>query len=216
MKAAEHKRLAELGRRMAIEDTERDPPRVTLMGRISLGDKTFRIDGENAGSTLHVIMLARGVERVYRDPEDDYTQPVCCFAVSTGDGRGMAPHERSPSPQSDACDHCRWNLYNTANKGRGKKCKEYRRIALLTPGDKTVRLLRLPPTSLAPFRNYRVRLRTKRGLEMHQAITRLGFRPSRLFPVLRFMFVKPVEEKHREEVEKNFRWESNLLLMAPY
>ncbi len=212
MKAAERQRLIDEGIRHAREDVERDPLLVTSLSRITINDGMFRFD-DSTFLTIHVIMLECGVERIYRESED-YTQRPDCFALSTGDAHGMRPHRRSRSPQCHSCDLCRWNQFHTANggRGKGKRCIENQRVILLTE-DKEVRFLRIPPTSLKAFREYRTWLKL-RGLKLYNVITRVGLQPEKLYPVLTFKYVVRVLE-HREALEK-IRRESSELLLSPY
>lgn len=43
----------------------------------------------------------------------------------------MKPHKDSAKPQSPTCHGCKWNEFGTADTGRGKACKNLRRLALL-------------------------------------------------------------------------------------
>lgn len=87
-------------------------------------------------------MLAIVVDSVYENHlyEGKYnpdvpSSPVCFAFGKTVEG--MAPHEKSPSPQSETCEGCPHNVFGTADdgKGKGKACKNVRRLALIPVGD---------------------------------------------------------------------------------
>jgi len=100
------------------------------------------------------------------DPKNP-TSPVC-FAfgeVKMGEDAAstearMAPHPDSAKPQSEKCSDCKKNQFGTADKGKGKACKNGRRLALLhedyikKPGEiagSPIVFLKVPPTSIKPF-----------------------------------------------------------------
>jgi hypothetical protein len=46
----------------------------------------------------------------------------------------MVPHEESVDKQAASCDECEHNQFGSAEKGRGKKCKNSRRVAVMSAG----------------------------------------------------------------------------------
>jgi hypothetical protein len=46
----------------------------------------------------------------------------------------MAPHEKSAKPQAESCHVCPNNVFGSADKGKGKACKNMMRLALLPAG----------------------------------------------------------------------------------
>lgn len=81
---------------------------------------------------LHCIIVAALIENAYYEGAFDPDNPRApvCFAFST-DGEDMAPHEKSHDPQHETCAGCPQNEFGSADKGRGKACKNVRRIAVL-------------------------------------------------------------------------------------
>lgn len=66
----------------------------------------------------------------------------------------MVPHTACSDKQADACQGCKWNAFNTAEVGRGKACKDSRRL-LVTFGVEgkgaqlgEVAVVSVPPASL--------------------------------------------------------------------
>lgn len=87
------------------------------------------------GNELDVVVLASVHENCYYpgrfDP--DNPQPPVCFAFGT-DPKEMAPQPDSAEPQHDQCDGCPMNEFETADSGKGKACKNIRRLSII-PGD---------------------------------------------------------------------------------
>lgn len=81
---------------------------------------------------LNCIVLSALIENSYYSGpfNPDNPQSPVCFAFSE-DGEAMEPHEKSHDKQSDACDGCPQNEWGSAETGRGKACKNLRRIAVL-------------------------------------------------------------------------------------
>lgn len=74
-----------------------------------------------------------------------------------------------------ACKTCPYNQYGSADggQGRGKACKNMRRLYILRPGDVLPMVLSLPPSALKAFDMYRTRLTLgmKRG---HSVLTKIS------------------------------------------
>lgn len=112
---------------------------------------------------MDVIVLASLHENVwYRDrfnPDKPSGPP--CFAFSFT-GKDMRPHDLSPEKQSpDGCDKCEKNKWGSDPQGgRGKACKNVRRLALMAAAQATtpegvakaiVGYLRVPVTSVQNY-----------------------------------------------------------------
>lgn len=92
--------------------------------------------------------------------------PICyAFGHVQADGTMpvMAPHERAQDKQSPTCGECRWNAFKTDDRGKGKACKNIRRLALVH-ADTLVSLdalkktqltyINVPVTSVGGWANY--------------------------------------------------------------
>ena len=87
-------------------------------------------------------------------------QPPVCFAFGE-DEDSMTPHEKATKPQHENCKECPQNQWGSADVGRGKACKNTRRIAIITEADLTnsvpdaeVVYLRPPVTSVKGWAGY--------------------------------------------------------------
>lgn len=96
------------------------------------------------GNSMEAVVLGHCFENAYYtgkyDPNNP--QPPVCFAfgvvrpgMSVEDIKKlqdtMKPHEASVEPQSPTCKECKWNQWASADEGRGKACKNLRRIAVI-------------------------------------------------------------------------------------
>jgi hypothetical protein len=110
---------------------------------------------------IHCVILTALVENAYYEGTYDPGAPRApvCFAFSE-DGEDMEPHENSHAKQNDTCDGCEKNEWGSADRGRGKACKNIRRVALLsisdnpTPeeiNDAEIATISIPVTSVAAY-----------------------------------------------------------------
>lgn len=88
---------------------------------------------------LAVIIVDSILENVYYDgPYDpDEPQAPCCFAFGR-DETEMTPHElvvAAKSNEHDFCSGCPMNEWGSASIGRGKACRNVRRLALIPAGE---------------------------------------------------------------------------------
>lgn len=99
----------------------------------------FEFKGAVIKPPLKVVVLGYTFENAYYvgdyDP-DNKTSPVC-FAISDREN-DLAPHDTSPEKQGEKCVGCPQNEWGSGNKGRGKACKNQRRLLLMSvPTDKS-------------------------------------------------------------------------------
>ena len=87
---------------------------------------------EVPGNAMNVVVTDHVLENnFYGDKYDpDNPQPPICYAFGRTD-KEMVPHEEAADPQADSCAECPWNKFGSADKGRGKACKNQRRLALI-------------------------------------------------------------------------------------
>lgn len=75
-----------------------------------------------------------------------------------------------------ACNSCPLNNWGTAEDGRGKACKNMRRIYILREGEVLPLLLTLPPTSLKPFADYMGPRVVAKNLRSFEVVTRISLK----------------------------------------
>lgn len=107
-----------------------------------------------------VVLMAMHENQFYEGAYDpsNVSIPTCyAFGEPGGDGEGMSPHAECASPQNDTCEGCPLNEMGSADTGRGKACKNIRRLALVTEDalesaealeEAEIRALKVPVTSV--------------------------------------------------------------------
>lgn len=149
--------------------------------------------------TLDIVIcgVADAVSKAWY--RDQYVEggiaPPDCASIN-----GQVPDAGVPDPQNESCKLCQWDKFGTATTGtgRGKACKDYKRIAFVPAGDEENEnyggpmMLRIPPTSLQNFRRYGQDL-ARHGTDMSEVVTRLSFQKGLSYPVIEFNAVGWVE-----------------------
>jgi hypothetical protein len=103
------------------------------------------------------------------DFSSDNPQPPICFALGDVEA-DLAPDalseepqvgKGSPNPEATCCAECPNNEYGSSEKGRGKACKNGRRVGIIASDavetgvvEAAVHYLKVPPTSLAAWDGY--------------------------------------------------------------
>jgi len=153
---------------------EEEPGGLTF---VSTRNGRFTLDDEALTEPWETIVLARVYVNTYYDEDfdPDDPQPPACFALATqADRREMAPHENSSEPQHDRCKGCWANEFGSADRGKGKACKNGLRLAvidaneepeIIRAGEAEVLGLTLPPTAFGFWQKYvNTKLGDVRGL----------------------------------------------------
>lgn len=138
------------------------------------------------GNELDVVVLTSIHENCYYpgrfDP--DNPQPPVCYAFGT-DPKEMAPHPDSAEPQHDTCEGCPMNEFETADSGKGKACKNIRRLSMI-PGDPLndetvqsadVAYLKVPVTSVKGWASFVKTVATLDKLPPLGVVCRIGVIP---------------------------------------
>lgn len=113
---------------------------------------------------LRVIILAACHENQFYVGEYDPSTPntPVCYAFGKTDV-GMEPHTEAPDKQSSACEGCENNEWGSAEKGKGKACKNVRRLLCVTEDsiesvealmESEARMLKLPVMSVKNWTAY--------------------------------------------------------------
>ena len=92
-------------------------------------------DAPLPNNEMAVIIVDHILENVYYDQDydpDTPTSPVC-FAFGRADDE-MEPHLIASDKQAATCAECDNNVFGSAEKGRGKACRNTRRLALIPAG----------------------------------------------------------------------------------
>ncbi len=166
-----------------------------LLGKMRTGGKFISFKGGNIivdkkaipGAKTNVILLAFMGERTYfeQDFDPDEAQSPNCYAYydmgeEELDTDGLKPHAEAAEPQAKLCEDCQWNEWGSAKKGRGKRCRESIRVALM-PADKNMAKAevwhaRIPITSVPAF-NEHVSGILGFGKSLHSVVSELSVIP---------------------------------------
>lgn len=98
----------------------------TRGGQLSHNDQPI------ADNRLECIVVDAIIENCYYedDFDPDNPMPPVCYAFGRDDAE-MVPHPEAPNKQSETCATCPMNEFGTAPRGKGKACKNIRRLALI-------------------------------------------------------------------------------------
>ncbi len=178
------------------------------------------------GNKLPCIVIASAFENRYYDrPFDPNNRSAPkCFSLSLT-GEDMVPSAEVPEPISPACATCDFNKWGSDPKGgKGKACKQVRRLALLPAGavvnggSKTVEmaLIRIPVTSARNWADYVNNCATEYSRPPWALITEISTEPNAKtqFQII-FKTVGIVGDEALGDMQKKIELAQNVLL-TPY
>lgn len=139
--------------------------------------------GAVPGNALQCVVIAALAESVYYPDkyDPDNVQPPVCYAFGTGDE--MVPHPEATQPQHETCEGCPQNEWGSAETGRGKACKQVRKLALITAdaledvNTATVAFVRIPVTSVRSWSGYVDQLERTLHLPPMGVVTEMSVKP---------------------------------------
>lgn len=110
------------------------------------------------GSTMQAIILDFLNENQFYDTIYDPANPAgpCCYAFGS-DKDAMCPHAKVETPVAKACKGCPNLEWGSADRGKGKACREVLRLALIPAveakdvADAPIKLLKVPVMSVKNF-----------------------------------------------------------------
>lgn len=149
-----------------------------------------------------------------------------CFAMNDT-GEEMAPHENSFKPQNEeclGCEHAEWGSDENSPSGRGKACKETRRLAVIPANameeglDKaSIAILSVPVTSTAAWGNYVHTLAATAKRPPWSVITEIAIKPDpkKQF-VVQFSAVGAINDSDVLEQLKGLREKAKKAALTPF
>lgn len=130
-------------------------------------------------------------------------EPPECYAYAQ-DSDELAPHKEASEPQCDNCADCPMNKWGTALKGRGKACKNQRRLAVICEdaeeafNDEAAQLymLSVSVTSVKAWSGYVQDIYNTRGLPVCGVVTEIEiYTPEdQTYAELSFSYVRDLEQ----------------------
>lgn len=183
-------------------------------GVMAIGDEPV------PGNEILAIVVAAVAENTwYKDRYDPNVRAnPACYALGEGKAEDLLPFDESAEKQHTDCKTCpKFEWGSDPNGGRGKACKERRRLALLAPdGGAEMVILSIPPTSLKNWGNHVSRVVATTGMSTAGVLTRIKVVPSakNQFEV-KFEMVDKVPE-HMMPAVMSKRAEAIAAMTTPY
>lgn len=144
--------------------------KLTGLKTINTRGGIMKIDDEPVeGNALRCVVLSSLHENQWFDRDFDASKPASPACYAYGDPKAdepdadMRPHEKAKDKQCEACNACEFNKMGSAEKGKGKACKNVRRLALITEdalespaalSAADIRLLKVPVMSTNGWAKY--------------------------------------------------------------
>ena len=209
--------LAEAAQRQA-EDEQTSIPFVSLKG------KKFSIGDEKLGTVLNTVILADVLDNSYYDrpydPSSDEVFPPACFSIYH-DLNEAVPDDTSPTAMHENCLDCPMNKFESARQGKGKACRNGRRILIASVDSEgrvnfaDLSIVNMSPTALKSFSRYVKGITVTKKLPLWAVITQLSFEEDSSYPVLQTAYMADVHPQDLEIAAKRLQ-EFQDLVEVPY
>ena len=133
------------------------------------GNQMWELPGETNDEAQYskeieaVIVDHYPVNAYFESEYNGQAQPPACSSMDGKYGVGEP---------GGACANCPLNKYGSADDGKGKKCKNLRRIYILRSGEILPMLITLPPTSIRNFADYISKKIVTKGMKACDVVTK--------------------------------------------
>lgn len=159
-------------------------------------------DDESPASSLEVVIVGVNPNKAkvfyLKGFEEGSIAKPDCYSND-----GVAPAADAQTPQAKKCATCaqnQWGSKITENSKQGKACADHMRLAVTPAGQlNDPMLLRVPAASLKMLGIYGETL-SKRGVEPHQVVTKVGFDYTVAHPALTFKAIGFVTDAMMAEI----------------
>lgn len=167
-------------------------PFISLKGKkFSIGDEKVGYKDDKLGLAIRCVIVATAFDFTWYDrpydPSNEDFNPPACFAI--GDEQNdLVPHEDSPIPQCSNCLDCPMNQFKSAANGKGKACRNGRRLLVAYVNEdgsadlENLAILSLSPTALRGFSSYLKKVSEVKGLPIWSVVTILSFEQEQAYP----------------------------------
>src|ERR1700678_62457 len=172
-------------------------PRFSIRaGVLSIDDKAL------PGNHIAAVILDSLLENTFYEGEYDADNvvPPTCFAYGR-DPQAMAPHEvvtAKGQAQSEKCNGCPMNVFGSADRGRGKACKNRVKLMVIKAGELSpegrfaysaadydaehfasapAALFSVPPTSIGGYATFVKQVANSLRMPPHGIFTKITVRP---------------------------------------
>ena len=159
---------------------------------ISTRGKKFAIGDSKLGAALTCVVLADVFDHAWYDrkydPGSDDVFPPACFAIGH-DQTNMSPHDDAPNKQDDACDGCALNEFGSSDNGKGKACRNGRRLLIASVDGGQVNfgdlaIVNISPTALKGYSKYVKSINNIKKLPVWSVVTTLTFDDDAAYPIV--------------------------------
>lgn len=164
--------------------------------KISTKGKLFALPGgqSSPGPMSCIVLDWVAVNMIYKGGYNpNVRQPPLCWAIGKNLDE-LKPSEAVKEPQSTDCASCPKNAWGSGPNGKGKACKNQRRLLIVAPNFKSSdepMSLYVSPTGLKSWNAYVKRLASEQGKLPVQVITKISFDPQQSYPTLVFEYEGP-------------------------
>ena len=166
--------------------------------KIGLRDKEFTLpDGQKSNGPLECIILDFAWFMVHYPGvyNSNNPQQPNCFAVGreNPEAGDLKAHDTVEKPQGPNCKECDKNQWGSAPTGKGKACKNQRRLIIVPPDfDESTDPMSMyvSPGGLKNFDKYVSRLNNEHGVLPMQVVTAISFDADQSYPLLKFNFLE--------------------------
>jgi len=163
--------------------------------------KKFKIDEQVLKAPLQVVVLGSSLVNAWYDQDydpDSPGAPACTAIGEVGKENEMAPADTVPVKQHATCRGCPKGQFGTADKGKGKACRNGRRVAVIglsdTRPEPQAMLLNIPPTGLRKFSAYVKQIASVADRPLHGVITSFDFDETQDWPCPVPTFVRVIDD----------------------
>lgn len=119
---------------------------------------------EYSKEIIGVIVDHYPVNAFFEEEYSGQAQPPTCSSMDGKTGIGEP---------GGLCSNCPLNKYGSGEDGKGKKCKNLRRIYVLRSGEILPILITLPPTSIRNFSDYISKRIVMKGMKACDVVTKM-------------------------------------------
>lgn len=187
---------------------------------ISMKGKKFRIGDAKLPDKFDCVIAEFAFEKQFYADAYNPDKPASpdCYAISFEEP--TKPHENVEHPVSESCKTCPHNEFGSANVGKGKACKDGRRLILYAYGANGVDFtqtaqIKVPAASLKAWGQYCGMVRRQYGLPISWVVTTLELDEDSDYPALKFSCKGPCPQDGVMEI--GYREAANkLLIMRPF
>lgn len=140
------------------------------------GGLAFEVPGDDEDNPdmekelVGVIVDHHPVNAFWADKYSGQNNPPTCSSMDGKQGIDIETGEIKP------CNSCPYNVFGSAEDGRGKACKNMHRVYIKRSDELFPILLTLPPTSLKNFSNFLAKRVLGKGRRSYEVLTKVSLK----------------------------------------